>query len=145
MWEVAARQSPAGATVAPGLAQAKPLLAETTREHRAPRGVTAGREGKALKAEILWADVARNKATRPGRDQTAERVRNPESGRCRLGKPAQRSPGFIRRKDPNPMGDVVAFPLRVLRLRSTSVARGREASLGRTVCVKARFGRPNRT
>jgi hypothetical protein len=58
-------------------------VVETAREQRAPRGATAGRTGKALKAEILRADVARNKATRPGRDQTAERVRNPESGRCR--------------------------------------------------------------
>jgi hypothetical protein len=33
--------------------------------------------------------VARNRATRPRRDQTAERVRNPESGRRWLGKPAR--------------------------------------------------------
>jgi hypothetical protein len=84
----------AGAKVEVELARAKPAQAETTREQRALRGVTADREGKALKAEILRADVARNKATRPGRDQTAERVRNPESGRCRRGKPAQRSPGL---------------------------------------------------
>jgi hypothetical protein len=101
---------------------------QTAREQRASRGVTAGREGNALKAEILWVDVARNKATRPGRAQAAEGVRNSESGWCRLGKPAQRSPGFKRRKDPNSMGDVVEFPLRVLRLRSTSVARRWEAS-----------------
>ena len=31
------------------------------------------------------------------------------------------------------MGDVVGFSLRVLRLRATSVAHGREASFGRTV------------
>jgi len=40
---------------------------------------------KALKAEILWAEAARNKAARLRWDQTAERVRNPESGRCWLG------------------------------------------------------------
>jgi hypothetical protein len=74
----------AGAKAELELARAEPESAETAREQRAPRGVTAGREGKALKATgILGADVARNKATRPGRDQTAERVRNPESGRCR--------------------------------------------------------------
>jgi hypothetical protein len=38
------------------------------------------------------------------------------------------------------MGDVVEFPLRVLRLRSTSVALRREASLGRTVRSSTRFG-----
>jgi hypothetical protein len=59
----------------------KPI--ETAREQRAPRGAAADRVGKALKAKILGADVARNRATRPGRDKTAERVRNPESGRCR--------------------------------------------------------------
>jgi hypothetical protein len=86
----------------------KPI--ETAREQRAPRGATADRTGKALKAEILRADVARNKATRPGRDQTAERVRNPESGRYRRGKPVQRSPRLKRRKEPNPMGDVADTP-----------------------------------
>jgi hypothetical protein len=40
------------------------------------------------------------------------------------------------------MGDVVEFPLRVLRLRSTSVAHGWEASLGWTVRPPARFGEP---
>jgi hypothetical protein len=34
------------------------------------------------------------------------------------------------------MGDVVDFPLRVLRLRTTSVARRREAAFGRTVASK---------
>jgi hypothetical protein len=53
-----------------------------TGEQRASRDVPAGWEGKALKAEILRADVARNKATRPGRAQTVERVRNSENGRC---------------------------------------------------------------
>jgi hypothetical protein len=81
-------------------------VVETAREQRAPRGAAADRVGKALEAKILRADVARNKATRPGRDQTAERVRNPESGRYRRGKPVQRLPGFKRRKEPNPMGDV---------------------------------------
>jgi hypothetical protein len=77
------------------LARAKPAQVETAGEQRAPKGVTADREGNALKAtRILRADVARNKATRPGRDQTAERVRNPESGGCRRGKAAQRSPGL---------------------------------------------------
>jgi hypothetical protein len=116
-----------------GLARVRPELAETAREHRAPRGVTADRVGKALKAEIPWADVARNKATRPGRAQTAERVRNSESGWCRRGKPVQRSPGFIRRREPNSKGDVVVFPLRVLRSRVASAARGWEASFGRMV------------
>jgi hypothetical protein len=80
---VARRHSPAGANADPEATRVKQELAETAREQRASRGVTAGREGKALKAEILGADVARNKATRPGRAQTAERVRNSESGRCR--------------------------------------------------------------
>jgi hypothetical protein len=140
IWEVVARLSPAGATVELGLARAKPELAKTAGEHRTPRGVTAGRVGKALKAEILRADVARNKATRPRRAQTAERVRNSESGWCRLGKPTQRSPGFIRRKDPNLMGGVVVFPLRVLHPRSISVALGWEASSGRTAREPAHFG-----
>jgi hypothetical protein len=86
----------------------KPI--ETAREQRVPKGATAGRVGKALKAEILRADVARNKATRPGRDETAERVRNPESGRYRRGKPVQRSPQLKRRKEPNPMGEVADVP-----------------------------------
>jgi len=30
----------------------------TTREHRVPRGIAADEEGKALKTEILWAEVA---------------------------------------------------------------------------------------
>jgi hypothetical protein len=81
--KVAVEHSPVGATAELGATRATPELAETAREQRASRGVTAGREGKALKAEILWVDVARNKATRPGRAQTAERVRNSESGRCR--------------------------------------------------------------
>jgi hypothetical protein len=59
------------------------MSVETAREQRALRGVPAGRVGKALKTETLRADVARNKATRLGRDQAAERVRNPESGRRR--------------------------------------------------------------
>jgi hypothetical protein len=86
---------------------------------------------RALKAEILWVDVARNKATRPGRAKTAEGVRNSESGWCRGGKPAQRSPGFIRRKEPNSMGDVVEFPLRVLRLRPLRWLVGGRQLLGR--------------
>jgi formylmethanofuran dehydrogenase subunit A len=40
----------AGAKVEVELARAKPAQAETTREQRALRGVTADREGKALKA-----------------------------------------------------------------------------------------------
>jgi hypothetical protein len=47
---------------------------ETAREHRISRDITAGDEGKALKTEILWADVARNKATRFGWEKTAETV-----------------------------------------------------------------------
>ena len=43
------------------------------------------------------------------------------------------------------MGDVVDFPLRVLRLRSTSVANGWEASFGRTVRVSLRFGEMSRS
>jgi hypothetical protein len=132
-----AERSEVGAKAEAGATRVKPELAETAREQRASRGVAAGREGKALKAEILWADVARNKATRLRRAQTAEGVRNPESGRCRRGKPAQRSPGFIRRKEPNPMGDVVGFPLRVSRLRTTSVGRGWEASFGRASRVSS--------
>ena len=77
------RCTPEGATVDLEATREKPELAETAREQWASRDVTAGREGKALKAEILWADVARNKATRPGRAQTAEGVRNSESGWCR--------------------------------------------------------------
>jgi hypothetical protein len=49
---------PAGAKAELELARAKPKLAETAREQRAPKGVAADREGKALKAKILWADVA---------------------------------------------------------------------------------------
>jgi hypothetical protein len=58
--DVRSRQElpPAGAKVERELARAKPELAETAREQRAPRGVAADREGKALKAKILWADVA---------------------------------------------------------------------------------------
>jgi hypothetical protein len=78
-----AREKMSGATEELGLARGKPPLAETEREQRAPRGASAGQEGKALKAEILRADVARNKATRPRRAQTAERVRNSVSGWCR--------------------------------------------------------------
>jgi hypothetical protein len=111
--EVAEEYSAVGATAQLGATREGLELAETAREQRASRGVAAGRVGKALKAKILWADVARNKATRPGRAQTAERVRNSESGWCRRGKPTQRSPGFIRRKESNPMGDVVELPLRV--------------------------------
>jgi len=40
----------AGAKAELELARAKPTQAETAREHRTPRGVTAGRVGKALKA-----------------------------------------------------------------------------------------------
>jgi hypothetical protein len=80
---VARRCSPEGATVDLEETRAKPELAEMAREQRASRGVTADREGKALKAQILWADVARNKATRLGRVQYAEGVRNSESGWCR--------------------------------------------------------------
>jgi hypothetical protein len=39
-------------------------------------------KGKSFEGRILWADVARNKATRLRWDQTAEKVRNLESGRC---------------------------------------------------------------
>jgi hypothetical protein len=80
---VASECSPAGANVELGATRALRELAETAREQRASRGVTAGREGNALEAKILWADVARNKATRPGRAQTVERVRNSENGWCR--------------------------------------------------------------
>jgi hypothetical protein len=45
---VASECSPAGATVELGATRATPELAETAREQRASRGVTAGREGKAL-------------------------------------------------------------------------------------------------
>jgi hypothetical protein len=40
------------------LARVMRKFTEMTREQRASRDVTAGRGGKALKAEILWADVA---------------------------------------------------------------------------------------
>jgi hypothetical protein len=69
-------------------------------------------------------DVARNKATAPGRDQTAVRVRNPESGRSWRGKPAQRSPERIRRKGNEPQGRCRICPAARLA-RSTSVDRGR--------------------
>jgi hypothetical protein len=80
---VARRRTPEGATVDLEETRAKPELAEMAGEQRASRGVPAGREGKALKAKILWADVARNKATRLRRAQDAEGVRNSESGWCR--------------------------------------------------------------
>jgi hypothetical protein len=67
------------------------------------------RRGYALKTEILRADVARNKATEPRRDEAAEWVRNPESGRCRLGKPAhQRSPVLASPKGAEPLGGIAA-------------------------------------
>jgi hypothetical protein len=53
-----AKEPKSGATVELGLARDPQELAETVREQRASRGVTAGQEGKALKAEILRADVA---------------------------------------------------------------------------------------
>jgi hypothetical protein len=75
--------------------------------------------------------VARNKATRSRRAQTAARVRNPESGRRRRGKPAQRSPGLKRRRGPNPKGGVVDFPRRVsCTSRTTSVVGQWEAAFG---------------
>jgi hypothetical protein len=43
------------------------------------------------------------------------------------------------------MGDVVEFPLRVLRPRTTSVARRWEASFERTVRVPLRFGELSRS
>ena len=43
------------------------------------------------------------------------------------------------------MGDVVGFPLRVLRLNTTSVANRWEAAPGRTVLAKTRFGGSTRT
>jgi hypothetical protein len=91
--------------------------------------------------QTLRADVARNKATRSRRAETAERVRNPESGRCQGGKLAQRSPGLKRRKGPDPMGGVVEIPtLRVLHHRTTSVIRRWEAPFGRTAREPNRFG-----
>jgi hypothetical protein len=88
----------------------------TAREQRASRDVAAGWVGKALKVEILWAGVARNKATRPRWEETVARVRNPEDGRRRLGKPTRNDHRcFPRRKETNPMGGVIVFPLRVLR------------------------------
>jgi hypothetical protein len=39
--------------------------------------------GKLWRPEILRAEAARNKAARLGQDQTAEKVRNLESGWCR--------------------------------------------------------------
>jgi hypothetical protein len=77
-----------GVKEALGFARATPKPAETAGEQRAPRGVTADGAGKALKTETLRAEVARNKATRPRQAKTAERVRNPEGGRRRGGKPA---------------------------------------------------------
>jgi hypothetical protein len=59
--------------------------------------------------------VARNRATRLRWDQTAEKVRNLESGRCWGGKPAQRSPGLISPKGNEPHGRCLYFPLCVLR------------------------------
>jgi len=88
----------------------------TTREQRTSRDVTAGWVGKALKAKILWAGVARNKATRLRWEKAVERVRNPEGGRRWLGKPTRYDHRCLpRRKETNPMGGVVVFPLRVLR------------------------------
>jgi hypothetical protein len=43
------------------------------------------------------------------------------------------------------MGDVVEFPLRVLRPRPTSVVRWWEASFERTVRVPLRFGEVSRS
>jgi hypothetical protein len=81
-----------------------PKAGETTREQRISRDIAAGGEGKALKTEILWADVARNKATRPGWEKTAERVRNPESGRYSRGNAVHRSPALIPPKGTEPQG-----------------------------------------
>jgi hypothetical protein len=89
----------------------------TAGEQRASRDAAAGWVGKALKAKILWAGVARNKATRSRWEETVERVRNPEDGRRRLGKPTRYDHRCLpRRKETNPMGGVIVFPLRVLRL-----------------------------
>jgi hypothetical protein len=52
--------STAGATADLEVTRAKRKLAETAREQRASRGVTAGREGKALKAESygrMWRET----------------------------------------------------------------------------------------
>jgi len=75
------------------------LSRSTAGEDEALKGAAAGRVGKTLKVEILQADVAWNKATRSEWDQTAERVRNPESGWYWWGKPVQqRSLGLISPK-----------------------------------------------
>jgi hypothetical protein len=64
-------------------------------------------KGSGDREQTPWADVARNRATGSGWDQTVERVRNSENGRCRGGKPTQRSPELKRRRGPNPKGEVV--------------------------------------
>ena len=52
----------------------------TAGRERTLKGVTAETVGKALETEIPGTAAARNKAARSGRDQTAESVRNAESG-----------------------------------------------------------------
>jgi len=88
---------------------------------------------KALKAEIPWADAARNKAARLRWDQTVERVRNPEGGRCRWGKPAQRSPGLISPEGTEPHGRCHRDPARV----ALPLLRRRQREAGSSVALSA--------
>jgi len=59
---------------------------------------------------ILWADVARNKATRLRWGETAEMVRNREGGWYWRGKPIHYNHlCWFRWKEPNPMGVVMVL------------------------------------
>jgi hypothetical protein len=107
------------------------------RRHGWPSGESSGG-----RYQTPWADVARNKATRSRRAQTAERVKNPESGRCRRGKPTQRSPGLDTPKGTEPHGRSRPYPtLRVLHPRNASAERRWEAAFGRTARNTHGFGR----
>lgn len=77
--------------------------------------------------------MARNKATRLRWDQTAEEVRNLESGWCWRGNPAQRSPELLSPKGDEPHGRCLYFPLRVLREGHVSTWSSREATHGSEV------------
>ena len=70
-------------------------------------------------------------------------MKNPESGRCRRGKPTQRSPGLDTPKGTEPHGRSRPYPtLRVLHPRTTSseVERRWETALGTTARKPHRFG-----
>jgi hypothetical protein len=122
------------------------------KHHGWPRGKSS--EGR---YKTPGAEVARNRATRSRRAQTAERVRNPESGWRRRGKPTQCNDrlGSKRRRGPNPKGGVVQLPtprvlhlcapsIRSLRWPDSNEARRWEAAFGTTARQSRCFGGASR-